>query len=48
MLGMSEDTRSHDKLKLPESQVTETVMPVKEFFLGFRKVDIGIAYNGNS
>ena len=48
LLGMSQNTRSHDELDLLESQVTETVMPVKKFLLGFRKVDIGTAYNRNS
>ena len=48
LLGMSQNTRSHDELDLPESQVTETVMPAKKFLLGFRKVDIGTAYNRNS
>ena len=48
LLGMSQNTRSHDELDLPESQVTEMVMPAKKFLLGFRKVDIGAAYKRNS
>ena len=48
LLGVSQNTRAHDELHFLEAQVTEAVMPAKKFLLGFRKVDIGTADDGNS
>ena len=35
LLGVRQNTSTHDELHFPESQVTETVMPVKKFLLRF-------------
>ena len=46
VLGHCKDTGSHDKEDALEVEMAKTKVPTKEFFLRFRKINVGVTDNG--